>query len=85
MKELTLRCPDGHEILGTLEIIQGRADVYFYRQEDGSIGYDFEGGTEMFWDSSTTASLNGNSVFLCRDGGEWTLDECIVDDAEEGA
>lgn len=77
-------CPDGHEILGTLEVLQGRASVVFRRDDQGEVEWEHDGrGTELFYDGMQTLTKDGSACFLCEDGDEWTLEECIVEDDEE--
>ena len=59
-------------ITGTLETIQGRCVLIedaFRRDDDGRIVHAQEGGTEMFWDSSTQmVDANGHRIYLDENG-----------------
>lgn len=70
--EYMVFCPDGNEILGTLERVDGRAEIAsFFPAEDGSgWEYEHEGGTEIFYDSMATVQKDGEDLFLCTDGTE---------------
>lgn len=62
-------CPDGNEILGTLEKIEGRAEIAsFHPTEDDGWAYEHEGGTEIFYDGMETATQDDEELFLCTDG-----------------
>lgn len=52
-----LLAPDGSEILGTLERLSGRAEISnFHRNADGSLDWDWGGGTEIFYDDQETVT-----------------------------
>lgn len=73
--------PTGSEIIGTLERLSGRAGIVqgsYHRNDTGGIRFDWEGGTEIFWDSVETETIDGARLFLDRDGGQWTEDELIL-------
>jgi hypothetical protein len=75
--------PTGAAILGTYEMCPARAEIAcFYRNEDGSIGYDHEGGSEMFWDAMETVTRDGKTVFLDENGDEWTEDQITLVDPD---
>lgn len=64
--------PTGKPILGTLEKLTARAEITGIN-DDGTPEY--EGDTEVFWDSQETAELDGKVIFLDEDGYEWTFDQ----------
>jgi hypothetical protein len=81
----TLRCPHGHEIQGTLETVQGCALAWFYRDQDGKIAFEYEGETEIFWDTQMSLHRDSKPLFLCTAGDEWTEDECAFAAQQEDA
>lgn len=68
-----LRAPNGLLIEGTAEWTPGTAllsDVT--RQSDGTLDYDYEGETKMFWDGQITErNRHGETIFVDSDGNEW--------------
>lgn len=71
--------PTGKRILGTLEEIQGRAEVSCLTrdQKTGHIGIHHGGYTEIFWDGQMTVEQNGQRIWLDEDGEEWPENELV--------
>ena len=64
------RCPDcGERPKGTVERVYGIALL----AETGE-GFQYDGETEIDWDGqeSETDPANGNPIFKCHDGHEWS-------------
>lgn len=79
-KRLQAHAPTGSPILGTYEMCPARSEIaYFYRQEDGSLMWEHEGSSEMFYDGMQTVERDTPAgkrvVFLDADGEEWTEDQ----------
>ena len=76
--------PDGSMIIGTLERTPGCAltvDGAFTRQPDGSLDYDHEGETEMWWDDQTTRSTaTGETIFVDKGYRCWSESEVVLSD-----
>lgn len=64
--------PTGAAIVGTLETLTGLALASTY-DEEGEPQYD--GETEIDWDSQETVKRDGKVVYLDEGGGEWTWDQ----------
>lgn len=83
---MILLAPNGLEIDRTLETIPGSCMIIegtFRREEDGKIGFDWAGETDVFWDDQRTVERNDQRVFLDTDGNEWLEDQLqLVDEAE---
>lgn len=77
MPEFT--APNGGEIQGTSEAILGAASVTF---GDTAQEYDHSGGTEMFWDTSTTETIEGVPMFTDEDGSDWLAHHLIPEGCE---
>jgi hypothetical protein len=78
--------PNGLQILGTLEMIQGRAEIEcatFGRDEKGVVTFEYAGDTEIFWDEQKTAQKNGHDIFLDEEGWEWTEEELVLREDDE--
>lgn len=78
--------PNGTPIIGTLETITARAEISadtFARNADGSIVFEYEGETEVFWDDQETVRRNGEVIYLDEDGGEWTAAQIVLKDDDE--
>jgi hypothetical protein len=83
---MTAKAPNGLRILGTKEIISGRAEISdgsYKRDADGNLTYDYAGETEIFWDEQKTVEQDGKEVFLDEDGGEWTADQITLEEDED--
>ena len=70
----------GSEILGTLEVLKGRAcqegDRY-RRKPDGELEYESNGYKSVFWfwDDQQTVMQDGKPIYLDEDGNGVTADE----------
>jgi len=65
------RAPNGKLIVGTFEKLFGRADIVagsFTRDENGTLTFEYEGYTEVFWEEQRTARSNGRPIFLDEEG-----------------
>lgn len=63
---------EGVAIQGTLESLCGVAGITSaVRMEDGSLDFDFDGGTKLCWDEQRTAKTPaGEDIFVTEDGDE---------------
>ena len=71
----------GSRIRGTYERLHGvaeGAEDSFRRNSDGNIEFDYEGGTEVFWDDSTIVQRDGKIVYLDDQGTEVTQDDIVL-------
>jgi hypothetical protein len=71
----TLLSPTGKDILGTKELLVGRAEIVGFDPNDEPI---YEGTTKIFWDDAATACKDGKPIYLDEDGAEWTLDQLVA-------
>lgn len=77
--------PNGSPILGTLEQLSGRAEIScdsFKKTGDGKVDFEWEGGTEIFYDDQVTVTLEKERVFLAEDGTEWRESELVLEEEE---
>ena len=68
------RAPNGKLIIGTLERLSGRANIVegsFTRNENGTLTFEYEGYTEVFWEEQKTVRRNGRPIFLDEEGFQW--------------
>ncbi|MGO6727243.1 hypothetical protein ACCS45_03850 [Rhizobium ruizarguesonis] len=65
--------PNGHAIVGTAETILATARISDIDPETGEPEY--EGGTDVHWDTQETLARNGHILFVCEQGDEWTFDQ----------
>lgn len=73
--------PFGDPIRGTAEVIEATAETEtngFHIREDGTLGYEHYGDTDVWWDSSTTKVERGLPVFIDEAGDEWPADQLIL-------
>ena len=73
----------GVQVWGTLEQLHGVAETVgnsFRLDADGKIESDYEGGTEIFWDTSTTEKKGDQVVYVDKDGTELTQDDIVLSD-----
>jgi len=77
--------PNGSVILGTLERLSGRAEICqdsFTLTGKGTVDFEWEGGTEIFYDDQETVKLEGERLFLADDGTEWKESEIILEEKD---
>ncbi|MGO4569981.1 hypothetical protein AB4Z52_34360 [Rhizobium sp. 2YAF20] len=65
--------PNGHAIVGTAETILATAWISDIDPETGEP--EHEGGTKIYWDTQESLQRNGNILFVCEEGEEWTFDQ----------
>ena len=78
----------GAQIQGTLERLQGCAratEDSFQRGSDGSIAFDYDGSTEVYWDDSVTVQEEGQTVYVDENGHEVTPDSIALVDQLPGS
>ena len=63
--------PEGNEIIGTLEVVEGiaRADVVLARS--GRFKVEFLGDTDVEWNCQTPKTQNGERLFVCSQRKVW--------------
>ena len=77
----------GAQIQGTLERFHGCAattEDSFRGDADGNIEFDYDGGTEVYWDDSVTVQKDGKTVYLDDHGTEVTQDDIVLVDELPG-
>lgn len=72
--------PNGDEIVGTLETLQGKALVLGLA-DDGEPEY--LGETEVFWDEQKTVYRDEKRIYVDVEGYEWTFDQLKKIENEE--
>ena len=73
----------GAQVRGTYERLHGLAEISEYsfrRDADGTIEFDHEGGTEIYWDDEITVRQDGKIVYLDVHGAEITQDDIVLVD-----
>ena len=71
----------GAQIRGTLERLHGRAEAAedsFRRDADGSIEFDYDGETEIYWDDGITVQREGQTVYIDEHGTEVTQGDIVL-------
>ena len=75
------RAPNGKLIVGTFEKLFGRADIVegsFTRNENGTLTFEHEGYTEVFWEEQKTVRRNGRPIFLDEEGFQWEETQLLL-------
>lgn len=65
---MTFTCPDGHPLRGTDELVGGIA-LAEPVLKDGKIVPEYEGETEIDWNSQVTRTRDGEDLWMCEEGG----------------
>lgn len=82
---MKLQSPKGHDIVGTLESIQGVAIMINegVTDEGDHFEFDYEGTTDVQWDSQKTdLTVGGARIFVCDEGLTWAEDELVLVEEE---
>jgi len=58
-------CPEGHELRGTLETIKGIAYAKAVVVQPGTIEPEYEGETDVDWDSQRPTMEHGQRLWEC--------------------
>lgn len=67
--------PDGNDIIGTLEVIEGvaRADVALAK--NGRLKVEFLGETDVDWNTQVTKTEKAERLFVCSQRKVWREDQ----------
>jgi len=65
--------PEGFPIIGTAEVVLATARIAGIDPETQEPLYD--GGTEIHWDTQETQHKDGQMLFVCSNGQDWTFDQ----------
>ena len=67
--------PDGNDIIGTLEVIEGiaRADVELTKR--GLVKVQFLGETDVDWNTQVTKTEKAERLFVCSQHKVWREDQ----------
>jgi hypothetical protein len=67
--------PDGNDIIGTLEVIEGvaRADVALAK--NGRLKVEFLGETDVDWNTQVTKTEKAERLFVCSQHKVWREDQ----------
>lgn len=78
--------PTGSLISGTLERVYGVAQIEedSFRAENGRLGFEYGGYTEVDWNSQVSVLRDEQLVFVDEQGAEWLeKDITLVNEDEE--
>lgn len=81
--------PTGSPIRGTLETISGTAHIEefgWFRESDGSLGFEYDGYADIDWNSQETVKTIGDkawAVFIDENGDQWGEDDITLSSDEE--
>src|ERR1043166_8281916 len=75
-KPLQALSPEGNEIIGTLDVVQGtaRADL----AADGTLAIEYLGETEGNWNSQRSKTQEGERLFVCSQRKIWPENQIIL-------
>lgn len=80
-KPVLVAGPNGLPITGILEACPCRCRIAkFWRTSDGTLDFEYSGGSEMFYDEQKTVERGNQRVFLDEEGNEWLESQLIVKD-----
>ena len=65
----------------TRERLSGRANIVegsFTRNENGTLTFEYEGYTQVFWEEQRTVDWNGRPIFLDEEGFQWEETQLLL-------
>lgn len=80
-----LFAPDGTPIVSTYEKVFGTcsfAQDSVIQNADGTFDFDYEGGTDVDWDSQVTVTRKGQRIFVDEGGDEWPENVLVLREEE---
>lgn len=76
--------PNGQTISGTLELVQGTAEIdYFTKDDEGNFDHEYGGYTRMHWDSQVSILRKGSKVYIAEDHSEWLMSQLRFEEIGE--
>jgi hypothetical protein len=63
--------PEGNEIIGTLEIVEGTASAEVRLSRNGRLRVGYRGETDVDWNSQRTKTEQGERLFVCSRHKVW--------------
>ncbi|MBY5537713.1 hypothetical protein HFO58_31985 [Rhizobium leguminosarum] len=75
MTDHNFTSPNGHPIVGTAETVLATAWISSIDPETQEPEY--EGGTQIYWDTQESLTRDGKLLFVCSEGEEWTFDQLL--------
>lgn len=81
MKKLC--APNGKRIIGTSEILKGIAFIMnegntVTETEPGTFTFEYEGSTDVDWNSQETATDDGERIFVDEDRSIWLERDLVI-------
>jgi hypothetical protein len=70
-KQMNAVSPEGDEIIGTLEIVEGTSCADVSLSKNGRLKVDYCGETDVDWNSQRTKTDNGERLFVCSRHKVW--------------
>ncbi len=69
--------PEGNEIIGTLDVVRGTARADVALGANGTLNIEYQGETEVDWDSQETKTEDGERLFVCSQRKVWRENEVV--------
>src|SRR5256885_13081817 len=69
--------PEGNKIIGTLDVVRGTARADVALGSNGTLNIEYQGETEVDWDSQETKTENGERLFVCSQRKVWRENEVV--------
>jgi len=69
--------PEGNEIIGTLDVVRGTARADVDLRANDKLNIEYQGETEVDWDSQETQTQDGERLFVCSQRKVWRENEVV--------
>ena len=69
--------PEGNEIIGTLEILEGTARADISLSSNGTLNVEYCGETDVDWNTQQTKTEKGERLFVCSRHKVWRESQIV--------
>lgn len=77
--------PNGQEITGTLETVQGVAGIDYFTKNEEGFDHEYGGYTDIDWDSQKSVLRDGSKIFIAEDRSEWLMSQLLFEEIKADA
>ena len=76
-KQMNAVSPEGDEIIGTLEIVEGTSCADVNLSKNGRLKVDYCGETDVDWNTQQTIIEKGERLFVCSQHKVWRENQVV--------
>jgi hypothetical protein len=76
-KDMKALSPEGNEIVGTLEVVEGTARAAVGLSRNGRLKVEYGGETDVDWNTQQTKIEKGERLFVCSRHKVWRESQVV--------